>query len=336
MTIGRPSATLLLTGGGAPRVGGALTMAQAAAARVRVDLSVDEVHDRIEVLLWRESLLAGAEPGATLAVALGDGDDDSDVQDVLTAEVAGVDVQPGAAVLTAFAPSRRLSATFVGRGYVDTPVADVVADLLSEAGVEAGDLDAPTRLPAFHADPRRSAWSVVHSLARRTGRQVTSTPEGAVSFGPVPGGAGGGLGGALASAAAALLGGGDDLREGAELLAFRSGPRAAPAAPPVVTPSGGSGQRWHLWSAEPDDGTTVTVVDPALRSREAADGHADALAAAAARSALRARATVPGRASLRAGATASLRGEQVRILHARHVVDATHGHRCELRCEGVG
>jgi hypothetical protein len=333
VTIGRPAGTLLLTGGGAPVVGGALTLAQAGVARLRVDLSVDEAHDRVQLLLWRGSLLAGAEPGATLAVALGDGDA---VEDVLTAEVAGVDLLPDSARLTAYAPSRRLSGTFVGRSYVDRSVADVVEDLLAEAGVDAGDVDAPLRLPAFHADPRRSAWAIVHGLARRTGRQVSSTPAGAVSFGPAPGAGGGGALGAVAGAAAALLGGGDDLREGAELLGFADGPRPEAQPVAVATPSGGSGSRWHLWSAEPDDGTTVTLVDPALRTREAADGAAEALAAAARRRARHAHATVPGAADLRAGATASLRGEPVRLLQVRHVVDPVLGYRCDLLAEGVG
>jgi hypothetical protein len=332
VTIARPAAQLLLAGGGAPAVGGSLGLAQAGVARLRVDLSVDEAHDRVELLLWRGSLLADAEPGATLAVALGYGDD---VADVLTAEVSGVDAQADSAVLTAYAPSRRLSGTYVGRSWVDSSVGDVVTDLLGEAGVDAGDVDAPLRLPAFHADPRRSAWAVLHGLARRTGRQVTSAPSGAVGFTPAPGAGGGGLG-ALAGAVASLLGGGDDLREGAELLAFATGPRPAATPPAVATPSGGTGPLWHLWSAEPDDGSTVTLVDPALRTREAADGSAGALAAAARRRTRTARATVPGRATLRAGATASLRGEQVRLLRVRHVVDAGLGYRCDLLAEGVG
>lgn len=326
MSLQRPAATFTLLGGGP------LSLAEATVHRVRVDLSVDEAHDRVELLLWRDSALAGAEPGASLSVGLGN---DGTVQDVLTAEVAGVDLTPWGAVLTALAPSRKLSATYVGRAYVDQTVADIVTDLLSEGGVDAGEVDAPLQLPAFHVEPRRSAWSVLHALARRTGHQLTSTAEGALSYTPVPGAGGGPLGGVAAAAGALGLAPSGALREGAELVDFRAGGRPEAAAPAVVTPSAGSGPRWHLLAAEPDSGSGAPVlVDPALRTREAADAATSAYAAAARRSARVAAVTVPGRPELRAGATVTARDVGYRILRARHLLDAETGFLTELLLEG--
>jgi hypothetical protein len=332
MTLPRPTAALRLQGGGVPGLGGPLSPAEAAVRRLRVDLSVDEAHDRVELWLWRGSALAGAEPGATLSVGLGDGDA---VEDVLTVDVAGVDAAPWGAVLTGFAPSRRLSAAHVGRAYVDQSLADVVRDLLGEAEVAAGQVDATIRLPVLHLDPRRSVWGHLHGLADRSGHQVTSAADGAVSFTQLPG-AGGGPGGVAPPAAG--VGGltpSAELREGAELLAFRAGRRPQSPAAAVVTPSAGTGARWHLLAAEPDSGSGPPVlVDPVLRTREAADAAGAAAIAAAGRRTRVAGVTVPGRPSLRAGVTVTARAEQYRVLRARHLLDAEAGYVCELTLEG--
>lgn len=332
MTIQRPSAAITLEGGGAPSlIGGALSLAQSAVARLGVDLSVGEAHDRVELALWGESPLAGAEPGASIAVGLGDNPDT--VEDVLLAEVAGVDATSWGAVLTAFAPSRRLSATYVGRAYVDQSLEDVVADLLSEAGVDAGDIDAALPLPVLHVDPRRTVWANLHSLARRSGHQITSDPDGAVSFTPVPGSASDGL---LSGVASALgLAPSTELRAGAELLDFRTGPRPRDEPQAVVTPSGGTGKTWHLLAAEPDSGTSAPVlIDPALRTQEAADAATAALEAVSRRRARVATARVPGRPGLRGGTTVTVREEDLRIVRVRHCLDARAGYVCDLELEG--
>jgi hypothetical protein len=176
---------------------------------------------------------------------------------------------------------------------------------------------------------------VLHALARRTGHQVTTTAQGALSFTPVPGGGAGG--GALGGAAAGGLGLAPSavLREGAELVDYRAGEQPEVAAPAVVTPSAGSGPRWHLLAAEPDSGGGAPVlVDPALRTREAADAATSAHAAAARRAARPAAVTVPGRPSLRAGQTVTARDESHRILRARHVLDAASGFLSQLLLEG--
>ncbi len=334
MSIQRPAAALTLEGGAGP-FGGGLSLAQAAVQRLQVDLSVDEGHDRVQLWLRGDSSLAEANSQAALGVGIGDGDD---VQDVLTVEVAGVDRTPWGAVLTGYAPSRRLSDSHVGRSYVDTSLADVVDDLLAEADVDEGDVDADLTLPVLHIDPARSIWAHLHRLADRTGRQVTSTAAGAVSFTPIPGATGGaGLGplAASASVAAAVgLAAPQELRQGAELVGFRAWPRTPGAAAQVVTPSAGSGPRWHLLAAEPDPGSGAPVlVDPMLRTREAAEAASVAYRAAAGRRARTARVTVPGRPDLRAGATVTALDEAYRVLAVRHLLDARAGYRCDLVLE---
>lgn len=329
MALSRPTASLQLDG--ASPFGGPLDAAQAALLRLTVVLSVDEAHDWVELQLWRDSLLAEASPGAKLVVGLGESDS---TEDVLTVEVAGCDVSAWGAVLTGYAPSRRLSSTFVGRAYVDSSVADVVSDLLGEGGVDAGTVDSSLNLPAFHVDPRRSAWATLHDLARLSGCQVTTGADGSLSFTPVPGAsAGGGLGAAAASAAAAVgLGGTDELREGAELLSFRIGPRqpitAVAVQSPIAVPAG-------LLLAEPDSGAGTPVdVLPSARTPELADAATSTRDAAARRRTRRGRISVPGRPGLRAGSTVTARDGDFRVLEVRHVLDSVTGYRCDLRLEG--
>lgn len=324
MTLSRPTASLLLEGGGATQLGGSgLTAAQGAVRRLVIELSVDEAHDRAEVAMWRNSALSGAEPGAKLTIGLGN---DGDVADVLTVEVAGADATGWGCVITGYAPTRRLSSTYVGRSYVDKTMGDVVSDLLREGEVDEGDVDATLSLPVLHIDPRRSVWGHLHALARRTGSQVTSKADGSVCFTPLPGAGPTGVGAAFGLASTG------ELREGAELLAFRIGPRAPQPTVKLLTPVGAKA---GLLVAEPDTGSGTPVqVDPMLRTQEAADAATAAREAAARRRSRTAWLTVPGRSDLRAGGTVKARGQDYRVLWARHVLDPESGYTCDLLLEG--
>jgi hypothetical protein len=328
VSISRPAATFALDGGGlASSAGGPLSLAQAAVRRVAVELSVDEAHDRIEIWLWRGSALEGAEPGGAITVGLGDGDA---TEDVLTAEVAGVEATDWGSVLIAFAPSRRLSDVHVGQSYVSQTLGAVVASLLDEGGVDAGSVDAPLSLPAVAIDPRRSVWGNLHVLARRTGHQITSDPDGAVSFGPAGATPGFGLG----AVTSALGAGGGELREGAELMRFRAGPRPAVTALESATPAGS--KQWYLLLAEPESASAPPVlVHPLLRTRELADAATSSAADRATRHTARARLRVPGRPDLRAGGQVDARGSTYRIRRARHLLDAAAGFVTDLSLEGT-
>jgi hypothetical protein len=331
VTLLRPTASLLLEGAGASSLAGTgLSAAQAAVRRLVVELSVDEAHDRVELAVWRDSALSSAAPGAELVIGLGVTDD---VADVLTVEIAGADATGWGTLVTGYAPSRRLSATYVGRSYVDRTVGDVVADLLAEGQVAEGDVDASLSLPVLHVDPRRSVWGNLHALARTCGCQVTTKEDGSVSFTPIPGAVAGGLGGGLSAVAGAVgLGSTGELREGVELLAFRVGGRNPEPTVSLVTPLGAKA---GLLVAEPDPGSGPPVqVDPVLRTQEAADAATTAREAAARRRGRTASLSVPGRADLRAGGTVRARGQDYRVLRVRHVLDADSGYRCDLLLEG--
>jgi len=312
VSIGRPAAALTLTGAAAP--GRALGLAEAAVRRLRVDLSVDEAHDRIELDVWAGSKLAGAAPGDALGVALGDGA--GDPEDVLAGEVAGIEAAPGGAVLTAYAQSRKLSLSHAGRSWRQAGLDQVVRDLLGDGNAGAGDIIATLQLPALHVDPRRSIWSALHDLARRSGHQITSTADGSVSFTPAPG----------------PPRSPSELREGAELLSYQAGPHGTRTTLTRVTPA--ASRYWYQLEASPDGGSDVEIVDPALRTREAADAATSAASAAASRAGRRARIRVPGRPGLRAGATIRARGEGFRVLRVRHLVDPHSGYVCDLLLEG--
>ena len=228
VSISRPAATFALDGGGAPSLaGGPLSLAQAAVRRVAVELSVDEAHDRVELWLWRGSALEAAEPGGAITIGLGDGDD---AEDVLTADVAGVEATGWGSVLTAFAPSRRLSDVHVGQSYVSQTLADVVSSLLDEGGVDAG-VDrraavAPGRARSTPVDrcgatcTRSPVAPATRSRRTPTGRCPSDRPRPKPGFG-------------LGAVTSALGLGGGELREGAELMRFRAGPRPEVDGPGV-------------------------------------------------------------------------------------------------------
>lgn len=349
MTLSRPTGTVRTGAGGAlPGVlaTGALDLPQAGVSWLRVDLSVDTAHDRIELGLYPASKLAGTPAGETITVALGEAGDDSDV---LTGRVAGLHADPAAPVLVAFAPSRALSWHRVGRAYLRQTVADVVGDLLGDAGVDAGDIDAPQSLAAYHVDARRPVWGHLHALARLVGAQVTSRADGAVSFGPAPGATpAGGLGAVAAAAGAAAAGavagalglGGGGLRSGANVLALQGGALRAEPVPVVPVSrlgaaSGLGADRWYHLVAAPDSGSDVAEVDPAVRDADLAEVATVARADAARRGQRRARLVVLGDPTLRAGAEVTVDDTPWRALRVRHLLSRDAGYRCELDLEGV-
>jgi phage protein D len=346
MVLQRPSARIEVGGGdglGAAAAGvlggGDLGFPEAAVLRLVIEQSVDTAHDRVELDLSILSPLADTAPGSEAKVALGYGDE---LTDVATAHVLRVDRTPHAIHLTAYAPSRRLSVVFIARSYVQQSVADVVTDLLESAEVDAGAIEASHDLAAYHVDGSRSAWEEIHRLAGRTGSQVTSTADGSVSFGPAPGSSSGsGLGFAVAAVASAVgVGSGAELRKGANLLAWRTGVRGAtpdwtPAVAAVGAASPFGPDRWHHLVKQPSAATDPFRVDPAVRSASSADTETTAFADAARRGTRTGRFETLGDPTLRAGGTVTVEDESYRILRVRHHVDPQRGFRSLLTVEGA-
>ena len=157
--------------------------------------------------------------------------------------------------------------TGLNRSTVGAVVADLAELQLVYEGMPEKVAKAGRPSPVVHIDPRRSAWSHLHYLAGRTGSQVTSGADGSISFTAIPG-AGGGIGSAL-TATITIPDPGAELREGAELMAFRAGPRPPETSMALYTPMGA---KPGLLLATPDPGSGPAVqVDPLLRTQEAAD-----------------------------------------------------------------
>ena len=293
MTLGRPSAVVTVDGR-------RLTSAEGAVVRVRVRLGRGPAHDDAECICWLSSKLASASAGSTLAIALGNAGDETDVW---TGEVTGVRRAPDGLALEGLAASVALSRTFLSQTFVDLSIADVVQQLASAAGAEVEEASGDATLSAYAVDDRRSAWAHLNDLAELAGAEVTVTETGALKFVAPPPPAGGGLGGLVEQGAALVFGGGaSGLRYGANLLGWRATTRKAPdtasvAAYGAASESGSA--KWHWIRRDPDAaGSGPARIVPAFRTRDAAGALADALATRAARAVRRATVVVVGDAKI--------------------------------------
>lgn len=325
MSFARPAAALRPVDGGGgspppqPLTSQGLGLPEAAGVAVTVELSVGRDHDHAEIHTAGMSRLAASQLGRRIAVDLGYGDE---LDGVLTGEVNAALTGPDTARLEVVAVTRHLAVTRVDRSFTSMTVADIVADLLGAAGIDGGTLDAPVRYAAYHVDARRTVWDHLHALAERTGRQITTEPDGTVSFAPAPGmDTGGGLGAAAALTGALGLGDVPALRKGATVLGWDVGSRAV--APPVtIAPLGAASkagpEKWGVPRGEGESHTGTTVVDPALRDQDSADAATAARAAAASRSGRGGTLVALGDAALRPGQIVDWDDQQWRVLRVRH------------------
>ncbi len=348
MALQRPTATIQtvsegsggLVGAATSLIGGGLPgLPAAAVTSLTVEMSVGSGHDRMDLSVASMSSIADTEPGTKIAIALGYGDDNTDV---LTVEIHRRETTPQGISFVGYSPTRRLSTTFVARSYVRQTVGDVVSDLLGEAEVDEGEIEAGHDLPAYHIDGSRSAWDEIHMLARRTGSQVRSTADGALSFGPAPGSTGGSspLGAAVSAVASAVgLGSGAELRKGATLVDWRAGQSGATpafahqvAAVGAASPLGAD--RWHHIMKSPASGPKPTIVDAALRTGASADLATAARADAARRATTTGRFRTFGDPSLRPGDTVTVEEVVYRILEVTHRVAESAGFITDIVVEG--
>jgi hypothetical protein len=311
-----------------------LTSAEGAVVRVRVRLGLGPAHDDAECICWPSSKLASAAAGSTLAIALGNIGDETDVW---TGEVTGVRRAPDGLALEGLAASVALSRTFLSQTFVDLSIADVVQQLAAAAGVQVEEASGDATLSAYAVDDRRSAWAHLNDLAELAGADVSLTEAGALKFvAPSAPAGGGGLGGLVEQVAALVLGGGAaGLRHGANVLGWRATTRQAPETSSVAAYGAASesgSAKWHWIRRDPDAaGTGPARVVPALRTRDAAGALADALAARAARAVRRATVVVVGDATLRPGQTTTIAdipgdpGGGLRLLAVEHTLDGDAG-----------
>lgn len=339
----RPVGGLSVDGSGAVSLSsGVLDLREAGVIRLDLRLDTGTGHDRCDMFVSHMSPIASTAPGTSTRVALAAL---GDPVDVLVVEILGVEHRPDGVVLSGLAPSHRLSSTWFSRSYVRQSVADVVRDVLAEADVAAGAIEAGLALEQFHVDGRRNSWETLHALARLVGAEITSDADGAVSFVPAPGSGSGGPGDALEGAAAAGaallgLGGTGGLRRGADIISWNTGPRRAePAATIGVAPLGaassfGSTGAHHLLK-QPESGSAQEFVAPAVRTADGATTATTARTAEAARRRLAGRFVTPGDPAHRPGDDIDVEGETWHLVGVRHRVDVDDGFVTELTCEGV-
>jgi hypothetical protein len=284
VTLQRPSATLTIDGR-------ALTLAEAAVARCSVDSTVLGRHDRATVVLGPLSPLLDTVAGATAELAIGFGET---LETVLTGTVERVGHLPWGTRLELASASAQLGRTRVGRAYVQQTLGDIARDLLGEAGVDEGDIDAGPMLAVHHVDERRSAWHHLRALAGLYGSELSSSGDGGVNLRPPRSGRAD-----------------HTVRAGAELLGWTAGtstPRAQPRPTGAYSAASEQGSdAWSLVHHEPG-GSGDHEVLPGVRDQDRASARDTALTAAHDRAVGFARAHVTGIAVLRAGDLVELDG----------------------------
>jgi hypothetical protein len=327
-----------------------LTLAQAGLSALVVDVGLGPAHDRARLALGWASPVADIAPGASVEVALGYEDAP---ETVLTGDVDEVSRRAWGVVVDALARPARLTKARVGRSYVEMPAGDVVRDLIGEAEVDAGQLDAGPTLGAFHVDERAHVWAHLHRLSRIAFSELSTAADGSLNFRLSPGaaaglgGLAGGVAGAVTSAASSLLGIGGGRRFGAEIheMAITTAGTLTPEA--TVVPFGAASElgpgSWHVLVKDPagaPSGGSV-IIPASLRDRAASAQLELSLRAAAERAATVAWVTVTGDPTIRAGDTVQLtelpRGgdTSVRVTRLEHRFSRTSGFVTRIEAEGA-
>ncbi len=273
-------------------VGGLTTNSDSPAGGPR---SLDVLRDMdipADALLIRLADRKGISLGEDVSLELGF---DGDNQAVFSGAVAKI--RPTLQGLSVFALGKmngllnlRLASTYEGQ-----TAGQIVNDLVSQAGLDAGTIDDGPTFPRFAVDHRLSGYAHVRGLADRLGYELYTDVDGALMFhalGDAAGldAAGGGLLGSLAGAAesavSALLGGGGGSEGYAfaqHLLAARAGRRASPWGSVLVggeSPMSSQGDSSAHWLTVNDSDfqgqagsgdPTILLLDQAARSKDLAD-----------------------------------------------------------------
>jgi hypothetical protein len=310
MAVSRPDAHITLNGR-------SFTAAEGAVARLVVHLSVVGAHDAVTLDLWPGSVLAGASPGARMAVSLGERGETTEVWAGVVDEVGP---GPVGTRVSGVAHTAVLSRTRVSRSWAGTSAADIVRDLAGEVPVD--EVEGTTTFDAYAVDARRTVWRHVLALAAHVGAEVGAAADGGLRFVPP------------------RKGGADVvLRKGAELLEWRVGGSTAAAPLPVFAHGAASESGTWSWLRRDPTGGDPAVVVGAFRQREAADASTKAREARAARAGLHGEVLAVGNPELRAGVLVELDGlevETVRVREVTHVLDGDRGFTSRLVVEGSG
>lgn len=318
MTLARPNAMVTVDGR-------TLSAAEAALVRAELDLSVTGAHDAARLAVSRDSKFASAASGASVSIALGDKDDETDVfSGELTAPLAA----PDGRLLEAYSSTVALSRTFKSQSYVGQSVADIVNDLAGSVSIDK--VDSSIHLGVYYADNNRSVWTHLQTLADLARADLGSSASGALRF--LAPGAG------LSPAR---------LRYGADLLDWSVGAAPKPEASAVAAHGAGSeagSNKWHWPLHDPvGAGGDRTRIAGSIATRDAASAVERAAKNRAKRAAVRGTVVIAGDASIRPGDMVELvdapgAGDlgTLHVLRVQHRFDSRNGFVTRLTVEGAG
>lgn len=261
---------------------------QEATISVVVEASLCPLVDAVKIHL---SPLAGAPSvavGDTGSVSLGYAD--SSAEPVFSGQVESVRrAISGATYLVATNGGAALSRLKVNQSYEKQTAGEVVSNLASTVGVSAGTVEDGLTFPYYVADNFSSAYQHIARLATRSGYLAFFTPAGTLEFKP--------------------FATGEPVQTftyGADILSLSVSQATPWLGKATVTGEGASGSQGdEAWSWLLKDPTSVTatagqegpelqISDPSLRSREAVQMAADALASSAAMASVTGALLVPG------------------------------------------
>ena len=295
--------------------------------RVVVDRDMDVACDAVHIDVAER---AGATPGERLEVALGH---DAEVFPVFAGKVAAVRPALTGTVIHGVGTMDALLHLRVAATYQDRAVGDIVQDLLSRAGVQAGPVDRGPTLPRYVVQPGRSAFAHLRGLADRLGAELYADRGGRVRFQAPP----------AAPTGAIELAYGEHLLDAAGHL-----PDELPTGVGVggESPMSARGEDTSHWlardelaagSAGAPDAARPIVLDAVARTTDLAGRFADGRLAVASRARRRVHLTVLGRPELDLGDPVAVTGTPDETLEVsgyvralRHVLSVDRGFVTEL------
>lgn len=332
MSIARPSASVTLNGD-------TYSAAEAGLMRARVDLGLN-AHDRVQLMFWPQSALAGAAPGDELSLGLSLEAKTGGLLAAVPSTLGGVGASDvlwtgsvqstrsgsdffsviGLASTSVLSDSRR------SQTWEDMSVGDIVNDLAGDLSTE---VEADLKLASFSIDNTRSVWSYLYELAQLAGAELSCAADGGVRF-------------ILSSKESGSI----ELRYGADLIDWRLS-RNVTYAPVGAAEHGAAssagGDKWHWLAHDPVGVAGDPVrVPAAFRTRDAATAYTEAAAARATRAQLSGAVWLGGRPELRPGSWVELKGlpegdsGPLRVKAVTHQLDGQNGFITALQVEGAG
>jgi phage protein D len=204
----------------------------------------------------------------------------------------------------------------MNQGYEQVTAADIVKDLASKASVETDAVEDGATYAFYAIDDRRTAWDHIAALARRSGFRAFLSREGKLNFRPVE------AGGAVQT-----------FSYGGDVLALELTSAVAAAAGVTVVGEGAAGSNgsdaWSWLLKDPsaaraeagDDASARLRTDASLRSLDASQAAADAMAAAVTGATLAGWLLTAGAPAVAVGSTIEIAGAPQPALNGVCVVD---------------